>query len=114
MSVWAISEEFADDDEKLKGEALAKFGLEDKLSDASIDSEWTWHHTKLVPSTTEDRIVVFRPKVGRKNFGVVRVRDKEKVKQWDEMEGRGLWVGRVPAGCFFEAMLVEIKLIVLH
>jgi len=24
MSVWAISEEFADDDEKLKGEALAK------------------------------------------------------------------------------------------
>jgi hypothetical protein len=72
---------------------------------------WTKYDAKIVPCHTKDRLVVFRPPKNTEVFGCIRVRDEDNMKLWDVVRDAGLYVGLVPAGCVFEAMLVDTKII---
>jgi hypothetical protein len=66
----------------------------------------------MVPSDTKDRIIVFRAREPSKQFGCIRVREKENLTQtvWDLVGKEGIYIGVIPAECPFEAMLVEVML----
>jgi hypothetical protein len=76
-----------------------------------VDEEWTYYYTRMVPSHTTERVVIFRARSPSKNLGCVRVVDGQEEMIWDVVNSGGTYMGHVPAGCPFEAMLVEIKLI---
>lgn len=91
---------------------MEKFGLELNESSTEIDS-WMYYHTYEVPTHTKDRIVVFKTPQSCPQIGCIRVRDKNNVKKtvWEVVGREGAYIGLVPAGCPFEAMLVDVKLI---
>ena len=78
-----------------------------------MDEQWTYHYTKMIPSHSAERVVAFRAQPPSKQVGCVRVLDGQDVKEmiWDVVGKEGTYMGRVPAGSPFEAMLVEVKLI---
>lgn len=74
---------------------------------------WINHNAKLIPDHTKDRLVVFKPPENTEKLGCIRVRDKDNIHLtlWDIVQKSGLHVGLVPAGCKFEAMVVDTKII---
>ncbi|OCK74895.1 hypothetical protein K432DRAFT_386534 [Lepidopterella palustris CBS 459.81] len=113
MVAHEISTQIADDNEKLKSKASETFGSEFNDAHTEVDPKWTYYYTDMVPSHTKDRIVIFRAQPPSKQLGCVRVRDKHDITKtiWDSVGKEGIYMGDVPAGCPFEAMLVEVKLI---
>jgi hypothetical protein len=78
-----------------------------------VDEDWKYYYTDIIPGHTSERLVVFRPHPPATKLGCVRVLKAENMKEmiWDRYNCEGIYIGRVPAGCPFEAMVVEIKLI---
>ncbi|KAF2182613.1 hypothetical protein K469DRAFT_586033, partial [Zopfia rhizophila CBS 207.26] len=77
-----------------------------------VDS-WTHYYTDEVPKHAKDRVVVFKAPQSSLRIGCIRVRDKDDIKKtvWDVVGREGMYIGLVPAGCPFEAMVVDVKLI---
>jgi hypothetical protein len=93
---------------------MLQFGDNFDVSKVIIDNAWTYCHARIIPSYDADRLVVFRPKPPSKVFGCIRVLDKEDTEMiWEIMRQEGAYIGRVPPGSSFEALLVEIKLITM-
>ena len=88
-------------------------------SQVQVDDEWNYVHTKIIPSHSTERLVLFRPHPPSPDYpptpkiGCIRVRDKDdKTKKlWDIVNREGIYMGHVPAGSRFEAMIVDVKLI---
>jgi hypothetical protein len=78
-----------------------------------IDEDWKYYHMDIVSGHTSERLVVFRARPPSKRLGCVRVSKDQDLKEmiWDRYNCEGIYIGHVPAGCPFEAMVVEIKLI---
>tara|TARA_R110002003_G_scaffold2994_2_gene24755 strand:+ start:2241 stop:2543 length:303 start_codon:yes stop_codon:yes gene_type:complete len=76
-------------------------------------TSWTEHYANMIPKHSKDRLVVFKPPTTSKFIGCIRVRDKDNTKStvWDVVSKDGQYIGLVPAGCQFEAMVVDIKII---
>ncbi|KAF1953188.1 hypothetical protein CC80DRAFT_596068 [Byssothecium circinans] len=119
MAAREIPSDIANDDTKLKAYASQEFGSEFNESSSEIDS-WTYYYVDMIPAHEKDRIVVFKapdesfhkPK-GSPWFGCIRVLDKDDITKivWDVVQREEMYIGLVPAGCDFEAMVVVIKLI---
>jgi len=107
-----ISADVLVDKEKLAGEAKAKFGEGFDAKNVTIDEDWTYYHARLLDGHPKDRVVVFRARSPSTFFGCVRVYDKQsKTKLWDIDNQKGLYMGRIPAECRFELMIIEVKFI---
>jgi hypothetical protein len=97
---------------------LEKFGSKFNEFSTEVDS-WTYYYTDEVSKHAKDRIVVFKaPESSTEpesssRIGCIRVRDKDDIKKtvWDVVGKEGVYIGLVPAGCPFEAMVVVVKLI---
>ena len=78
-----------------------------------VDEDWKYYYTDIVSGHTSERLVVFRAQPPSTRLGCVRVLKDQDMKEmiWDRYNCEGIYIGRVPAGCPFEAMVVEIKLI---
>jgi hypothetical protein len=78
-----------------------------------VDEDWKYYHTDIVPGHTSERLVVFRAQPPFKRLGCIRVLKDQNLEEmiWDRYNCEGIYIGLVPAGCSFEAMVVEIKLI---
>lgn len=96
-------------------------------------SKFTAVTARLFDAHPKDRIVVFRNAQASEFFGVIRVLEKETGDTgstseekhehddtekksrciWENVRGRGTFIGLIPAGCRFEAMYVEVKSIIL-
>ena len=65
----------------------------------------------IVSGHTSERLVVFRARPPSKRLGHVRVSKDQDLKEmiWDRYNCEGIYIGHVPAGCPFEAMVVEIR-----
>ncbi|PYH75348.1 hypothetical protein BO82DRAFT_360095 [Aspergillus uvarum CBS 121591] len=80
-----------------------------------IDSHWTPYTIKVVQGIPVDRLVVFRPHESNKLLGCIRVyRAGTTTKLWDVFETDGIFIGKVPKDCAFEAMLVQVKMLTLR
>lgn len=68
----------------------------------------------MVQSYPRDRLVVFRPQRSRELLGCIRVyKAGTTTKLWDVFDTNGIFIGKVPKDCAFEAMLVDVKLLTL-
>ncbi|KAL6149734.1 hypothetical protein ACJQWK_02580 [Exserohilum turcicum] len=105
-----ISLDLAEDDAKLK--AIAEERLGGDKSSFEI-TPWIDYYTKIVPKHSEDRLIVFKPPKTSPLIGCIRVRDKDNTKRtlWDVVSKDRHYIGLVPAGCQFEAMVVDAKII---
>jgi len=74
---------------------------------------WTDYYTTIVPKHPEDRLIVFKPPKTSSLIGCIRVRvkDNTKITLWDIVSKDRQYIGLVPAGCQFEAMVVDVKII---
>ncbi|KAK7178270.1 hypothetical protein PSPO01_15685 [Paraphaeosphaeria sporulosa] len=110
MNTREIPSDVANDDKKLKGIASEEFGFDESSFDVS---PWTNYYADEVPEHTKDRLVVFKAPDLSDKLGCIRVRDKDDIKKtvWDVVGKKGPYLGFVPAGSLFEAMVVDVKLI---
>lgn len=81
-----------------------------KNKSSFLVTPWTNYYTNLIPEHAEDRLVVFKPPETSQYFGCIRVKDNTRTI-WDVINKEGQYIGRVPAGCRFEAMVVDVKII---
>lgn len=66
----------------------------------------------MIKEHATDRLIIFRPLRDKRLLGCIRVyRAGSTAKLWDEFDTDGTFIGKIPKGCPFEAMSVEIKLI---
>jgi hypothetical protein len=80
---------------------------------------WTFYDARLLQPHSKARLVVFKapefaPPVYSKIIGCIRVRTSHDTKKtlWDVVNNNGgPYLGLVPAGCQFEAMHVDIRII---
>ncbi|KAL8674150.1 MAG: hypothetical protein Q9168_001444 [Polycauliona sp. 1 TL-2023] len=108
----SISADVLADKEKLAGEAEAKYGEGFDAKNVNIDEDWTYYNARLLEGHSKDRVVVFRARSPATTFGCVRVYDKQGGKKlWDIDNQNGLYMGRIPAECRFELMVIEVKFI---
>lgn len=102
-------------------ELLFKFGAEFSISQ-SDDNGFEIVMARIHNSEPTDRIILFKPHKGMSQFGCIRVLRSETADQgeakrekkgpvWDVVRAVGSYVGLVPAGCPFEAMVVQLKFI---
>jgi translation initiation factor IF-1 len=75
---------------------------------------WTAYRAEIVLKHSQDRLVAFKPLKTSALIGCIRVREKDNttIKLWDIVDKDGQFIGLVPAGCEFEAMLVYAKMII--
>lgn len=108
MLLQKITVEEANDDEKLKEIAVTKFGFDESTL---LVSSWTMHGADEVPKHDKDRLVVFKAPDNGDKFGCIRVRTEKDITktEWDKVEAEGPYIGKVPAGCPFEAVFVLEK-----
>ncbi|KND88038.1 hypothetical protein TOPH_07336 [Tolypocladium ophioglossoides CBS 100239] len=110
-----------DDNERLYEFNTENFGDSFSISHRDVNS-FEPITGRIYESYPTDRIVVFRPRKGKKMFGCIRVLERETAAQdevtkkkkspvWEEKRGGGPYVGLIPSECRFEAILVEIKFI---
>ncbi|POR32210.1 Uncharacterized protein TPAR_07591 [Tolypocladium paradoxum] len=119
----ALDERIADNDDRLFQRITQEFG--DSFSASRCDiSKFEPFLIQLFHSQVEDRIVIFRHRPSKTLLGCIRVLegDENQKKQddkkqgtettvWEIMEAKGVYAGLIPAGCRFEAMYVELRLI---
>lgn len=68
----------------------------------------------MVQSFPADRLIVFRPQQSSKLLGCIRVyKAGTTTKLWDVFDTDGIFIGKVPKDCAFEAMLVQVKMLTL-
>jgi hypothetical protein len=100
---------------------LSKFGKNFSISQAN-DNGFEIVHGRVYESHPSDRIIIFQPHSGQQMFGCIRVLRSEAPNQaeatkerkgpvWDVVRAVGSYAGLVPAGCPFEAMLVQVRFI---
>lgn len=100
---------------------LCKFGTSFSITQ-SDDNGFEIVQGRIYDSHPTDRIIIFRPHKGTPKFGCIRVLRSETANQgeatkekkgpvWDVVRAVGSYVGLVPAGCPFEAMLVQVRFI---
>jgi len=107
-----IPEEDVTDISQLLKTAVRRFGDDFDESKVEVDERWDYHDTDIVPSHTSQRLVIFRARPPSQFFGCIRVRDEQTDKMlWDVFGKTGIYMGHVPAGCYFEAMMVDLKFI---
>ncbi|KAH1475958.1 hypothetical protein KXX06_005716, partial [Aspergillus fumigatus] len=101
-----ITDEIAQDKAKLAKEAVNHFGSNFEESKVDIDDGWTSYHVRLFESAVTERLVLFRPPPSSKVLGCIRVKEQETVK-WEVVRKSGLYMGYIPGGCRFEAILAD-------
>lgn len=77
-----------------------------------IDKQWTSYTAIMIEGHSTDYFIAFRPLSTRNFLGCIRVY-RDSYKLWDKHNAGGTWIGKIPKGCPFEAMLVEVKRIKL-
>ncbi|RSM14271.1 hypothetical protein BHE90_015237 [Fusarium euwallaceae] len=110
-----------DNDESLAEFVIREFGAS-FATPQSDDNGFEIVQGRIYDSHPTDRIIHFRPHKGTPKFGCIRVLRSETANQgeatkekkgpvWDVVRAVGSYVGLVPAGCPFEAMLVQVRFI---
>ncbi|KAH8654682.1 hypothetical protein BGZ61DRAFT_203708 [Ilyonectria robusta] len=115
----ALPEGTADDNDTLFERIIYEFG--DSFSASQCDvSNFTRVLIQLFEPHPTNRVIVFRNREGTEGFGCIRVLKREyngeerhrKVGTvWENVRGKGSYMGVIPAGCRFEAMYVELRLV---
>lgn len=101
---------------------LFKFGANFSISQADDSGGFETVMARIYDSDQSDRIILFKPQKGMSQFGCIRVLRSETTNQgeaarekkgpvWDLVRTVGSYVGLVPAGCPFEAMVVQVRFI---
>ncbi|THC89111.1 hypothetical protein EYZ11_011438 [Aspergillus tanneri] len=106
-----ISDEISQDKAKLAEEAVNHFGSTFEESKVDVEESWASYNVRLFESALTERLVLFRPPPSSKVFGCIRVRDGQRTVKWEAVRKSGLYMGFIPNGCHFEAMLVDVRLI---
>ena len=101
--------------------SFCKFGTDFSISQ-SDDNGFEIVHGRIYESHPSGRIIIFQPHKGQQMFGYKRVLQRETANQgeamkerkgpvWDVVRTVGSYAGLVPAGCPFEAMLVQVRFV---
>lgn len=101
--------------------SFCKFGTDFSISQSN-DNGFKIVHGRVYESHSSDRIIIFQPYKGQQMSGCIRVLKSETSSQgdatkerkgpvWDVVRTVGSYAGLVPAGCPFEAMLVQVRFI---
>ncbi|KAK2742932.1 hypothetical protein FQN57_005062 [Myotisia sp. PD_48] len=99
-------------DETLILEKASELDSQVLASHVKIDRQWTSFMVKKIAGAPQDRLILFRPQQARNILKCIRVyQPGTNDLLWDLYNAEGIFIGKVPKDCAFDAMLVDLKFI---